>query len=84
MIHKKLYILILFLGFSLADITVRLHQLLQEKIHVITFENANTTAQEMATEVLKNSINIPSTRYINQGGINQCHGIARCEYLPGV
>ena len=35
----------------------------------ITFENANTTAEEMATEALKNSINIPPTGYVNQGSL---------------
>lgn len=33
----------------------------------ISFENANTAAEEMATEALKNSINIPPTGYVNQG-----------------
>lgn len=33
----------------------------------ITFENSSETAQDMATEALKNSINIPPTAYINHG-----------------
>lgn len=33
----------------------------------ITFENSSQTAQDMATEALKNSINIPPTAYINHG-----------------
>lgn len=33
----------------------------------ISFENSSETAQEMATEALKNSINIPPTAYINHG-----------------
>ena len=32
-----------------------------------TFENTSEGAQEMATEALKNSINIPPTAFINQG-----------------
>ncbi|WP_434779093.1 type IV secretion system protein VirB10 [Neisseria sp. Ec49-e6-T10] len=35
----------------------------------ITFENANDAAEEMATEALKNSINIPPTGYVNQGSL---------------
>lgn len=33
----------------------------------ITFENTTEAAQDMATEALKNSINIPPTAYINHG-----------------
>lgn len=33
----------------------------------ITFENSSEAAQDMATEALKNSINIPPTGYINHG-----------------
>ena len=33
----------------------------------ISFENSSETAQDMATEALKNSINIPPTAYINHG-----------------
>ncbi len=33
----------------------------------ITYENTSDAAQEMATEALKNSINIPPTGYVNQG-----------------
>ena len=33
----------------------------------ISFENSTEAAQEMATEALKNSINIPPTAYINHG-----------------
>lgn len=33
----------------------------------INFENSSEAAQEMATEALKNSINIPPTAYINHG-----------------
>lgn len=33
----------------------------------ISFENSSESAQEMATEALKNSINIPPTAYINHG-----------------
>lgn len=33
----------------------------------ITFENSSQKAQDMATEVLKNSINIPPTAYISPG-----------------
>lgn len=33
----------------------------------ITFENSSEAAQDMATEALKNSINIPPTAYINHG-----------------
>ena len=33
----------------------------------ISYENTGNTAQEMATEALKNSINIPPTGYVNQG-----------------
>jgi type IV secretion system protein VirB10 len=33
----------------------------------ITFETTSESAQDMATEALKNSINIPPTGYINQG-----------------
>ena len=35
----------------------------------ITFETSSTTAEEMATEALKNSINIPPTGYVNQGSL---------------
>lgn len=35
----------------------------------VTFENSNNAAQEMATEALKNSINIPPTGYVNQGSL---------------
>ncbi len=35
----------------------------------ITFENSSETAQDMAAEALRNSINIPPTGYINQGTI---------------
>ena len=31
------------------------------------FDNTSESAQDMATEALKNSINIPPTGYINQG-----------------
>ena len=33
----------------------------------ISYENTSDAAQEMATEALKNSINIPPTGYVNQG-----------------
>ena len=33
----------------------------------ITFENSSEAAQDMATEALKNSINIPPTGFINHG-----------------
>lgn len=33
----------------------------------ISFENSSEAAQDMATEALKNSINIPPTAYINHG-----------------
>lgn len=33
----------------------------------ISYENMSDAAQEMATEALKNSINIPPTGYVNQG-----------------
>lgn len=33
----------------------------------ITYENTSDAMQEMATEALKNSINIPPTGYVNQG-----------------
>lgn len=33
----------------------------------ISFENSSQSAQDMATEALKNSINIPPTAYINHG-----------------
>lgn len=33
----------------------------------ITYENTSDAAQEMATEALKNSINIPPTGFVNQG-----------------
>ena len=33
----------------------------------ISYENTGNTVQEMATEALKNSINIPPTGYVNQG-----------------
>ncbi|WP_280110185.1 TrbI/VirB10 family protein, partial [Kingella kingae] len=33
----------------------------------ISFENSSEAAQEMATEALKNSINIPPTGFINHG-----------------
>jgi len=35
----------------------------------ITYENTNEAAQQMATEALKNSINIPPTGIVNQGSI---------------
>ena len=35
----------------------------------ITYENTSQAAQEMATEALKNSINIPPTGIVNQGSI---------------
>ncbi|MDO4248202.1 MAG: type IV secretion system protein VirB10 [Neisseria sp.] len=35
----------------------------------ITYENTSESAQEMATEALKNSINIPPTGVINQGSL---------------
>jgi len=35
----------------------------------ITYENTNAAAQQMATEALKNSINIPPTGVVNQGSI---------------
>lgn len=35
----------------------------------ITYENSSETAQEMATEALRNSINIPPTGTINQGTV---------------
>ena len=35
----------------------------------ITFENSTDAAQDMATEALKNSINIPPTGYINHGSL---------------
>lgn len=35
----------------------------------ITYENTSDSAQEMATEVLKNSINIPPTGTVNQGAL---------------
>ena len=35
----------------------------------ITFETSSTAAEEMATEALKNSINIPPTGYVNQGSL---------------
>ena len=31
------------------------------------FDNTSESAQDMATEALKNSINIPPTGYVNQG-----------------
>lgn len=31
------------------------------------FDNTSQSAQDMATEALKNSINIPPTGYVNQG-----------------
>ena len=33
------------------------------------FDNTSQSAQDMATEALKNSINIPPTGYVNQGSI---------------
>jgi hypothetical protein len=33
------------------------------------FENTSESAQDMATEALKNSINIPPTGYVNQGSV---------------
>ena len=35
----------------------------------ITYENTSDAAQQMATEALKNSINIPPTGTINQGAL---------------
>lgn len=35
----------------------------------ISFENSSEAAQDMATEALKNSINIPPTAYINHGSL---------------
>ncbi|WP_037586961.1 type IV secretion system protein VirB10 [Stenoxybacter acetivorans] len=35
----------------------------------ITYENSSEAAQEMATEALKNSINIPPTGTVNQGAV---------------
>ena len=35
----------------------------------ITYENTSDSAQEMATEALKNSINIPPTGTVNQGAL---------------
>ena len=35
----------------------------------ITFSNSTDAAQDMATEALKNSINIPPTGYVNHGSL---------------
>lgn len=35
----------------------------------VTFETTSTNAEQMATEALKNSINIPPTGYVNQGAL---------------
>lgn len=37
--------------------------------NTVTYENSTTAAQEMATEALKNSINIPPTGTVNQGSL---------------
>ncbi|OSI22825.1 TrbI/VirB10 family protein, partial [Neisseria dumasiana] len=33
----------------------------------VSFESTTESAQDLATEILKNSINIPPTGYVNQG-----------------
>jgi type IV secretion system protein VirB10 len=33
----------------------------------VSFETTTESAQDIATEILKNSINIPPTGYVNQG-----------------
>ena len=49
----------------------------------ISYENTSDAAQEMATEALKNSINIPPTGYVNQGSEILVF-VARDVYFSGV
>lgn len=53
----------------ISDLSANLNDLNKSNGNSITIDDSKSTAEEMATEALKNSINIPPTGYVNQGAL---------------
>lgn len=53
----------------IADLSDNLNSRNSKGNNTITFDSSSDNAENMATEALKNSINIPPTGYVNQGAL---------------